>query len=90
MPPAVVYHGLFSRNACYVARVCDLLLKYDTFQYPRLRALGLRTKFKNEVIYQQLYVTDFMNSLWNQNVRYLAGTRSRLCMLCLRDCLSFF
>jgi centromere protein I len=67
MPPAVVYNGLFSRNACFLARVCDLLLKYDTSRYPRIRELGLRTKFKKEVICQQLYIADFMNSLWNQN-----------------------
>jgi len=71
MPPAVVYNGLFSRNACFLARVCDLLLKYDTSRYPRIRELGLRAKFKEEVIYQQLYIADFMNSLWNQNVSNL-------------------
>jgi hypothetical protein len=71
MPPAVVYNGLFSRNACFLARVCDLLLKYDTSQYPRLRELGLRAKFKGEVICQQLYIADFMNSLWNQKVSNL-------------------
>lgn len=67
MPPAVVYNGLFSRNACFLARVCDLLLKYDMSLYPRLRALGLRTKFLKEVNRQQLYIADFMNCLWNQN-----------------------
>lgn len=67
MPPALVYNGLFSRNACFLARVCDLLLKYDTSRYPSLRVLGLRAKLKEEVIYQQSYVADFMNSLWNQN-----------------------
>ncbi|GFG41066.1 hypothetical protein Cfor_04542 [Coptotermes formosanus] len=67
MPPAVVYSGLFSRNACFLARVCDLLLKYDTSRYPSLRELGLGAKFKEEVICQQLYVADFMNSLWNQH-----------------------
>jgi len=71
MPPAVVYNGLFSRNACFLARVCDLLLKYDTSQYPRIREMGLKAKFKEEVIYQQLYIADFMNSLWNQNVSNL-------------------
>jgi hypothetical protein len=71
MPPAVVYSGLFSRNACFLARVCDLLLKYDTSRYPSLRELGLGAKFKEEVICQQLYVADFMNSLWNQHVSNL-------------------
>lgn len=71
MPPAVVYNGLFSRNACFLARVCDLLLKYDTSRYPRIRELGLRAKFKEEVICQQLYIADFINSLWNQNVSNL-------------------
>jgi hypothetical protein len=71
MPPAVVYNGLFSRNACFLARVCDLLLKYDMSLYPRLRALGLRTKFVKEVNRQQLYISDFMSSLWNQNVSNL-------------------
>jgi hypothetical protein len=71
MPPALVYNGLFSRNACFLARVCDLLLKYDTSRYPSLRVLGLRAKLKEEVIYQQSYVADFMNSLWNQNVSNL-------------------
>jgi hypothetical protein len=71
MPPAIVYNGLFSQNACFLARVCDLLLKYDTSLYPRLRALGLRTKFMKEVNQQQLYIADFMNCLWNQTVSNL-------------------
>lgn len=71
MPPAVVYNCLFSRNICFLARACDLLLKYDTTLYPRLRALGLRTKFMKEVSQQQLYVADFMSCLWNQNVSNL-------------------
>jgi hypothetical protein len=71
MPPAVVYNGLFSRSACFLARVCDLLLKYDMSLYPRLRALGLRTKFLKEVNRQQMYIADFMSSLWNQNVSSL-------------------
>jgi len=71
MPPAVVYNGLFSRNACFLARVCDLLLKYDTSRYPKIRELGLRTKFKEEVVCQQLYIADFINSLWNQKVSNL-------------------
>lgn len=71
MPPAVVYNGLFSRSACSLARVCDLLLKYDMSLYPRLRALGLRTKFLKEVNRQQLYIADFMSALWNQNVSSL-------------------
>lgn len=71
MPPAVVYNGLFSKNACFLARVCDLLLKYDTSRYPRIRELGLRAKFKEEVICQQLYIADFINSLWNQKVNSL-------------------
>jgi hypothetical protein len=68
MPPAVVYNGLFSRNACFLARVCDLLLKYDMSLYPRIREFGLRTKFMKEINQQKLYVADFMNSLWNQKV----------------------
>jgi len=79
MPPAVVYNGLFSRNACFLARVCDLLLKYDTSRYPRIRELGLRAKFKEEVICQQLYIADFMNSLWNQNVSNLIQEVDYLC-----------
>jgi hypothetical protein len=71
MPPAVVYNGLVSRSACFLARVCDLLLKYDTSRYPRLRELGLRAQFKEEKIYQQLYIADFINSLWKEVVSSL-------------------
>jgi hypothetical protein len=72
MPPAVVYNGLFSRSAFFLARVCDLLLKYDTSRYPRLKESGLRAQFKEEMICQQLYIADFINSLWNQVVSNLS------------------
>jgi hypothetical protein len=71
MPPAVAYNSLFSRSVCFLARACDLLLKYDTVLYPRLRTMGLRTKFMKEISQQQLYIADFMSCLWNQDVSNL-------------------
>jgi hypothetical protein len=68
MPPAVVYNGLFSRSAFFLARVCDLLLEYDISRYAKLRELGRTAQFKKERIYQQLYIADFINSLWKEVV----------------------
>ncbi|PSN56634.1 hypothetical protein C0J52_11271, partial [Blattella germanica] len=62
MPPEIVYHGLVSRSALLLSRVCDLLLKYENVN-PRLKSMKLRKKFTEQINNQRLYLAEFNNSL---------------------------